>query len=45
MEIEAGETGVGGISMSLPETGQTIILNVDVDSEDHEFALLFERHQ
>jgi hypothetical protein len=45
MEIEAGETGVGGISMSLPETGQTIILNVDIDSEDHEFALVFERHQ
>ncbi len=45
MEIEAGETGVGGISMSLPETGQTIILNVDVDSEDHEFALVFERDQ
>jgi len=43
MEIEPGGTGVGGISMLLPETSQTIILNVGVDSEDHEFALLFER--
>ena len=43
MEVAAGETAVGGISLSLPETSQTIILHVDVDSEDHEFARVFER--
>jgi hypothetical protein len=43
MQIEAGETAVGGISITLPETSQAIIVNVDVDSEDHEFTLVFER--
>lgn len=45
MEIGAGETAVGGISLTLPESSQTIIINVDLDSEDHEFALVFERGQ
>ena len=39
----SGETVVGGISMRLPATSQTIILNVDFDSEDHEFALVYEQ--
>jgi hypothetical protein len=43
IEIEPGETAAGGVSLTLPETSQTIILNVDIDSEGHEFALVFER--
>jgi hypothetical protein len=43
IEVEPGETAVTGISLQLPDTSQTIIVNADIDSEDHEFALVYER--
>jgi hypothetical protein len=43
LQIAAGKTAVGGINLVLPETSQTIIVNVQMDSEDHEFALDYER--
>lgn len=43
IDIEPGETVASGIGMRLPDTSQTIILNMDVDSEDHEFALIYDQ--
>lgn len=43
LDIAPGQTVTGGLSLQLPEASQTILVNVLIDQEDHEFALLFER--